>query len=416
MLLAALCVTVVSHAQVSGLLGTVTDESGEPIIGASVVEKGNPQNGTITNIDGQFSLKVEAGTALTVSSVGYITQDVAAANHMTVVLQEDNKALDEVVVIGYGVQKKSVVTAAISKVDGDDLNLTRPSRIEDALKGKVSGVQITQASGQPGAASKFTIRGSGSVNNSDPLYIVDGMAVEGGISYLNPVDIASVEILKDAASAAIYGARAANGVVLVTTKSGTAGKTTINYDFSYGWQNPWKKKSVLNAMEYMIIMNEAQVNDGNAPRYSAEDIAMFKGKGTDWQDEVFNYNAPVQQHQVSISGGNDRLNYFLSLGYFDQEGIVGGDYGKSNYNRWSFRTNSNYTVFEANDRNFLNKLKVGVNIGYSRTKSSSITTNTEYGSVCISLTRKARRCWQSILQPSQGTGACSRFLQRASRN
>ena len=153
MLLAALCVTVVSHAQVAGLLGTVTDESGEPIIGASVVEKGNPQNGTITNIDGQFSLKVEAGTALTVSSVGYITQDVAAANHMTVVLQEDNKALDEVVVIGYGVQKKSVVTAAISKVDGDDLNLTRPSRIEDALKGKVSGVQITQASGQPGAAS-----------------------------------------------------------------------------------------------------------------------------------------------------------------------------------------------------------------------------------------------------------------------
>ena len=381
MLLAALCVTVVSHAQVAGLLGTVTDESGEPIIGASVVEKGNPQNGTITNIDGQFSLKVEAGTALTISSVGYITQDVAAANHMTVVLQEDNKALDEVVVIGYGVQKKSVVTAAISKVDGDDLNLTRPSRIEDALKGKVSGVQITQASGQPGAASKFTIRGSGSVNNSDPLYIVDGMAVEGGISYLNPVDIASVEILKDAASAAIYGARAANGVVLVTTKSGTAGKTTINYDFSYGWQNPWKKKSVLNAQEYMIIMNEAQVNDGNAPRYSAEDIAMFKGKGTDWQDEVFNYNAPVQQHQVSISGGNDRLNYFLSLGYFDQEGIVGGDYGKSNYNRWSFRTNSNYTVFEANDRNFLNKLKVGVNIGYSRTKSSSITTNTEYGSV-----------------------------------
>jgi murein DD-endopeptidase MepM/ murein hydrolase activator NlpD len=149
MLLAALCVTVVSHAQVAGLLGTVTDESGEPIIGASVVEKGNPQNGTITNIDGQFSLKVEAGTALTISSVGYITQDVAAANHMTVVLQEDNKALDEVVVIGYGVQKKSVVTAAISKVDGDDLNLTRPSRIEDALKGKVSGVQLSAKKGEP---------------------------------------------------------------------------------------------------------------------------------------------------------------------------------------------------------------------------------------------------------------------------
>ena len=169
--------------------------------------------------------------------------------------------LNDVVVIGYGVQKKSVVTAAISKVTGEDLNLTKPSRIEDALKGKVSGVQITQSSGQPNADSKVRIRGIGSVNNSDPLYIVDGMPVSGGINYLNPTDIESVEILKDAASAAIYGSRAANGVVLVTTKGGKAGKSTVNYDFSYGWQNPWRKKSVLNAKEYMTIMNEAQIND-----------------------------------------------------------------------------------------------------------------------------------------------------------
>ena len=381
-MLLALMVSMASFAQdLSGILGTVIDENGDPVIGATVVEKAQPQNATITNIDGQFAIKVAEGTSLVISYVGYQTIEVKAKNQMSVTLKEDAQVLNDVVVIGYGVQKKSVVTAAISKVTGDDLNLTRPSRIEDALKGKVSGVQITQASGQPGSASKFTIRGSGSVNNSDPLYIVDGMAVEGGISYLNPVDIASVEILKDAASAAIYGARAANGVVLVTTKSGTSGKTTINYDVSFGWQNPWKKKAVLNAQQYMTIMNEAQVNDGNVPRYSADYIAGFQGNGTDWQDEVFNYNAPVQQHQVSVSGGNDKMNYFLSLGYFDQEGIVGGDYDRSNYNRWSLRSNSTYTVFEANNRTFLNKLKVGVNVGYSRAKSSGITTNTEYGSI-----------------------------------
>ena len=381
-MLLALMVSMASFAQdFSGILGTVIDENGDPVIGATVVEKAQPQNATITNIDGQFAIKVAEGTSLVISYVGYQTIEVKAKNQMSITLKEDAQVLNDVVVIGYGVQKKSVVTAAISKVTGDDLNLTRPSRIEDALKGKVSGVQITQASGQPGSASKFTIRGSGSVNNSDPLYIVDGMAVEGGISYLNPVDIASVEILKDAASAAIYGARAANGVVLVTTKSGTSGKTTINYDVSFGWQNPWKKKAVLNAQQYMTIMNEAQVNDGNVPRYSADYIAGFQGNGTDWQDEVFNYNAPVQQHQVSVSGGNDKMNYFLSLGYFDQEGIVGGDYDRSNYNRWSLRSNSTYTVFEANNRTFLNKLKVGVNVGYSRAKSSGITTNTEYGSI-----------------------------------
>ena len=381
-MLLALMVSMALFAQdFTGILGTVIDENGDPVIGATVVEKAQPQNATITNIDGQFAIKVAEGTSLVISYVGYQTIEVKAKNQMSVTLKEDAQVLNDVVVIGYGVQKKSVVTAAISKVTGDDLNLTRPSRIEDALKGKVSGVQITQASGQPGSASKFTIRGSGSVNNSDPLYIVDGMAVEGGISYLNPVDIASVEILKDAASAAIYGARAANGVVLVTTKSGTSGKTTINYDVSFGWQNPWKKKAVLNAQQYMTIMNEAQVNDGNVPRYSADYIAGFQGNGTDWQDEVFNYNAPVQQHQVSVSGGNDKMNYFLSLGYFDQEGIVGGDYDRSNYNRWSLRSNSTYTVFEANNRTFLNKLKVGVNVGYSRAKSSGITTNTEYGSI-----------------------------------
>jgi len=215
-------------------------------------------------------------------------------------------------------RKKSVVTAAISRVTSEELNTARPSRVEDAIKGK-SGREFksTQSSGHPGAESKVRIRGIGTVNNSDPLYIVDGMPVDGGINYLNPVDIQSVEVLKDAASAAIYGARAANGVILITTKSGegaigaAAGRPLINYDFNYGWQNPWKKKSVLNAREYMIIMNEAQINDGNLPRYSFDQISN-QIKGTDWQEETFNYNAPVQTHQLSMSGNSEKyLIFFL---------------------------------------------------------------------------------------------------------
>lgn len=367
-------------AQNKLVVGKVVDSSNEPIIGASVLEKGTT-TGTITNLDGIFELNVPLGKTLIISYIGYQPQEVkVTGTNLVVTLKEDTKTLDEVVVVGYGVQKKSVVTAAISKVTAEELNAAKPSRIEDALKGKVSGVQITQSSGQPGSDSKVRIRGIGTVNNSEPLYIVDGMPVDGGIAYLNPVDIASVEILKDAASAAIYGARAANGVVLVTTKTGTSGKTTINYDFSYGWQNPWKKKAVLDATEYMTLMNEMDINDGNAPRYTQEQVAKA-GKGTDWQDEVFNYDAPIQQHQVSINGGNDKNQYFLSLGYFDQEGIVGGNFGKSNYERWSLRSNSVYTIFDVDSRNFLNKLKVGVNIGYSRIKSTGVETNSEYGSI-----------------------------------
>ena len=352
-----------------------------PLPGVNVVVKGT-SIGTITDLDGQFSFAVPAKSMLSITYIGYKPLEVAAdgSKLMNITLQEDTETLDEVVVVGYGVQKKSVVTAAISRVTAEDLNNTTPSRIEDALKGKVSGVQITQSSGQPGADSKVRIRGVGTVNNSEPLYIVDGMPVDGGINYLNPTDIQSVEILKDAASAAIYGARAANGVILVTTKSGVSGKTNITYDFTYGLQNPWKKRSVLNATEYMTLMNEVAVNDGNAPKYLPEQIASA-GKGTDWQDETFNYDAPVQSHQVSVNGGSEKIVYFLSLGYFDQEGIVGGNYGKSNYNRWSLRTNSTYNVFEAKDRSFLNKMRVGVNISYARAKSSGIETNSEYGSI-----------------------------------
>ncbi|MDO5523445.1 MAG: TonB-dependent receptor, partial [Bacteroidia bacterium] len=361
--------------------GVVTDSNGEPIIGANISIPGTAI-GTVTDIDGQYSLNVPAGSVLRFSYIGFVNQEFTITNQTTlnVVMREDSEMLDELVVIGYGVQRKSVVTAAISRVTADDLNATRPSRVEDALKGKVSGVQITQSSGQPGSDSKVRIRGIGTVNNSEPLYIVDGMPVGGGINYLNPVDIQSVEILKDAASAAIYGARAANGVVLVTTKGGQTGKPVITYDMNYGWQNPWKKREILNAQEYMVIMNEGLINDGGLPRYSQEQV-MGAGLGTDWQEETFYFNAPVQNHQVSVSGGTDAAQYFLSLGYFDQAGIVGGNYGKSNYSRWSLRSNTTYEIFKTDERSYLNRVRLGMNLGYSRNKSTGIETNTEYGSI-----------------------------------
>ena len=371
-------VMVAQQVNVTGRVAARSD--GSPIPGVSVVQQGTSM-GTITDSEGRYSLSAEMGATLVFSFIGMDTREVVVnSSEINIEMEESWTDLDEVIVVGYGVQKRSVVTAAISSVSAEDLNNAKPSRIEDVLKGKVSGVQITQSSGQPGADSKVRIRGIGTVNNSEPLYIVDGMAVDGGISYLNPTDIQSVEILKDAASAAVYGARAANGVVLVTTKSGGKGKATVSYDFSYGWQNPWKKREVLNAREYMIVMNEALANDGQTPRYTAEQVAAA-GKGTDWQDETFNYNAPVENHQFSIQGGNDEGSYFLSFGYYNQEGIVGGNFGKSNYERYSIRANNNYTVFEADDRSFLNKIRVGINAGYSRDKSSTIETNTEYGSV-----------------------------------
>lgn len=374
----ASAVMVAQQVNVTGRVAARSD--GSPIPGVSVVQQGTSM-GTITDSEGHYSLSAEMGATLVFSFIGMDTREVVVnSSEINIEMEESWTDLDEVIVVGYGVQKRSVVTAAISSVSAEDLNNAKPSRIEDVLKGKVSGVQITQSSGQPGADSKVRIRGIGTVNNSEPLYIVDGMAVDGGIAYLNPTDIQSVEILKDAASAAVYGARAANGVVLVTTKSGGKGKATVSYDFSYGWQNPWKKREVLNAREYMIVMNEALANDGQAPRYTAEQVAAA-GKGTDWQDETFNYNAPVENHQFSIQGGNDEGSYFLSFGYYNQEGIVGGNFGKSNYERYSIRANNNYTVFEADDRNFLNKVRVGINAGYSRDKSSTIETNTEYGSV-----------------------------------
>ena len=387
-LLVALLVSTATFAQFSGIVGTVTDENGEPVIGASVVEKGKPQNGTITNIDGQFTMNVSEGTMLVVSYIGFTNQEVAARNQMNVVLKEDQQTLQDVVVIGYGVQKKSVVTAAIAKVSADDLEGKTPVRIDNALKGLAAGVNVTSSSGQPGASPRVRVRGTGTINNSDPLYIVDGMPIEGGIDFLNPSDIESIEVLKDAASGAIYGARAANGVVLVTTKMGKVGKASINYNFSQGWQTAWRRRDVTSATDYAIMQNELRMNGGQAPIYADPYNLMdtngdpIKGFGTDWQDLVFNDNAPVQNHEVSVSGASEKLNYYLSMGYYDQEGIVGGNYGQSNYQRLSLRSNNIYSVYDATaERNFLNKLDVTVNLAYTRIKSTGISENSEWGSV-----------------------------------
>ena len=360
--------------QVTGVVTSTEDKL--PMIGVSVVVKGVTGVGTVTDIDGKFSIKVPEGKSIVFSYIGYLAQTKTVNGNATlnVVLQPDSKMLDEVVAVGYGTQKKSVVTGSIGRVTAENLEKLSPTRIDNVLKGQTSGVTITQASGQPGDGSVVRIRGIGSINNSDPLYIVDGMPIDGGIDYLNPSDIKSVEVLKDAASGAVYGSRAANGVILVTTKSGQKGSLSLKYDFSYGWQNPWKKRSVLNASEYVMLMNEAQVNSGSLLTYKTN------GTDTDWQDEVFNYNAPVVNHQVSLMGGNDKSTYFLSLGFFKQDGIVGGNFDRSNYDRTNVRFNNTYNLFDATkQRSFLNLAKLTTSLAYSRVKSKGIGTNSEYG-------------------------------------
>lgn len=384
----SLLCTVVTWAQDALFSGTVIDKTGEPIIGASVMEKGSSR-GLATDLNGKFTFKGQPGATLAISYIGYVTQEKKGTSDMHITLLEDRKNLSEIVVIGYGVQKKSVVTASIAKIDASDLAETAPVRVDNALKGLADGVNVTSNSGQSGAAARIRVRGTGTINNSDPLYIIDGIPYEGssGIDALNPNDIESIEVLKGAASGAIYGARAANGVILVTTKQGKSGKAQINYNFSYGWQSKWRKRDVLNATDYAILQNEQYVNSGMAPLYADPyHLIDINGNavttGTDWQYLVFNDNAPVEKHDVSVNGGNDRVKYYLSMGYYEQEGIVGGNYGKSNYNRLTFRSNTNMNIFDVTkDRSFLNKLDFSVSLSYARIKSTGIESNSTWGSV-----------------------------------
>lgn len=370
-------VSLAASAQDFVCTGQIVDDQGMPVIGASVFQKGTSK-GAVSDLDGNFKLQVPEGSDITVSYIGYKSVEAKAAANMHIVLHEDNATLNELVVVGYGVQKKSVVTASIAKVGSDELGMTAPVRMDNALKGLAAGVTVTSSSGQPGAAAQIRVRGIGTINDSDPLYIVDGMPIEGGLDYVNPSDIESIEVLKDAASGAIYGARAANGVVLVTTKSGKKGKVKVNYNFSYGWQSKWRKRDVLNATEYAVMMNEGYINAGMDMPYA--DPYSY-GEGTDWQDELFNDGAPVMNHDVTISGASDKVNYYLSLGYYTQEGIIGGNFDRSNYQRLSLRSNTKYNVFdESKTRNWLNKLDITVNLSYARVKSKDIDVNSQWGS------------------------------------
>ena len=360
--------------------GVIVDESGQPVIGAAVMLEGT-QTAATTDLDGRWKLVVPVSAhTLKISCLGYADQwlSLSSATDYTVVLKEDISLLEESVVVGYGVQKKSVVTAAISSVKGDQLSGIAPTRVDNVLKGMVSGVTITPASGQPGSGTRVRIRGIGTINDSNPLYIVDGMPVTGGIEYINPADIESVEVLKDAASAAIYGARGANGVILVTTRQGSDGSSVISYNGSFGMQNPWRMPTVLNATQYALMINEMNMSMGNAPVY---DNPYQFGEGTNWVKEIMNPNAPVVDHQLSVSGGNAKMNYFLSGSYFYQEGIIGGNYNHSNYSRVTLRANNNYTVFDSKERGYLTRLRLGTNITYSHDDSKSIGANSEYGSV-----------------------------------
>ena len=377
-LILALGLSLAAFAQNVTVSGVVRDDARQPIIGAFVVEQGTT-NGTVTGVDGDFSLRVAPGAVLEISCIGYVTQTVAAAPDRTleIILAEDSEMLEETVVIGYGVQKKSVVTASISSVTADDLKVQSQTRVDNMLQGMTSGVQVTQNSGAPGASSTVIVRGIGSINHASPLYIVDGMPA-GSIDYINPNDIERIDVLKDAASAAVYGARAADGVVLVTTKSGAAGKTVVTYDFSYGLQNPWRKPAVLNATEYAIMMNEGMLNAGNAPIY---DDPYSLGEGTDWVDAIFDKNAPIVKHDINVSGGNGRVNYSVSGGYLSSKGTIGGRFDQSYYDRWTMRENIGITLFdESANRNWLNKFTVGNQVSFAHIKSAGISANSEYGS------------------------------------
>ncbi len=333
--------------------GTVTQASdGEPLIGVSIQIKGTNQ-GTSTDIDGNYVIKAEKGAVLVFSYVGFTPREITVdSERIDVALIEDSEVLDEVVVVGYGVQKKKLVTGATAQIKGDEIlkmNTTSPLQ---AMQGQLPGVSIASESGQPGSGMKVTIRGLGTIGNASPLYLIDGIG--GDISTLNPADIESIDVLKDAASAAIYGAQAANGVVLITTKQGKEGKAKVTFDGYFGWQSAPRKPKLLNAEQFMTIMDEQQVNSGLAPYDWASMNSIWRTNeegerlgtyDTDWLDTMFHDNAKTQSYTIGVTGGSKTSTYALSLGYINQEGIVGGP-EVSNYSRYNFRINSDHKLFD----------------------------------------------------------------------
>jgi TonB-linked SusC/RagA family outer membrane protein len=362
-----LMMTTTLYAQDFTVTGVVTDGAdGLSIPGATILVKGTA-NGTVTDFDGNFKLSVgDPNAILVVSFVGYETLEVEVAgrNQIDITLVEASTQLTEVVVIGYGTQKKKVVTGAIASVSSEEITSTPVLRAEQALQGRTPGVQVTNQSGQPGETPTVVIRGVGTTGNATPLYVVDGLVV-GNIEYLNPGDIESMDVLKDAASAAIYGARAANGVVLITTKSGTKGNISVTYEGYYGIQNASNTIDMLNAQQYKEIMNEGARNAGLTEPFDLNEISLHD---TDWQKELFQKNAPMFNHQVSVAGGSDKSTFSSSVNYFSQQGIIGGD--KSQFERISARINTTHKV---------NKVfTFGNNLAYSRIVRRGIASNTSF--------------------------------------
>ena len=364
-------VFIVSAQAQKTVNGTV-NSGGLPLPGANVAAKGASVE-TSTDIDGKFTLKVpENVTMLVVSFVGYTTKEVAITNgNMTIELSEQSNALEEVVInVGYGTQKKSVVTGAISKVTAKDLENVPNGRVEQDLQGRTAGVTIAMNAGQPGAGSTVRVRGITTLNDNNPLWVVDGVAVDpGALGALNQSDIESIEVLKDAASAAIYGAQSAAGVILVTTKKGKSGKLTVNYNGFEGVSSPERMLNLLNATQYGAIMHERYINGGVTGSVPYPDLGSL-GKGTDWQKAVFSDSARRYLHEVSLSGGGEVSNYYFSFGTQSQEGIVMPEI--SNYNKKNIRLNSTHKVKDW--------LTIGQTIGYTHQKTIGIgNTNSEYG-------------------------------------
>ncbi len=360
------------YAQELYVKGVVTSaDDGQPIPGATVVVKGKT-TGITTNLDGAYSLKVPGNSTLIFSFVGLKSQEIAVNNRATinVSMASETEAIEEVVVVGYGTQKKSVVTGAISSVKAKDLEKVSPGRIDQALQGRVSGVTIAANSGQPGSSATIRVRGITTFGDggNNPLWVIDGVVVDaGGIGYLNQSDIESIEVLKDAASAAIYGTRAATGVIMVTTKKGVAGKLSVSYNGFYGTSAPARMLNLLNATQYGALLNERSVAGGGNVVFP--DLSTL-GKGTDWQKAIFNNDARRYSHELSMSGGNDKSTFYLSIGIRDQQGIVASDI--SNFNQKNIRLNSTHKISRI--------FTFGETIGYTREKTLGIgNTNSEYG-------------------------------------
>ncbi len=385
---------VAAAQQAKKVRGTVTDDMG-PVIGATIKVKGT-NNGVITDFDGNYEINAKPGDVLVITFVGAKPQEVTIGNATTynVKLESNSQELEEVVVVGYGVQKKKLVTGATVEVKGEDIAKLNTTQALGALQSQTPGVNIQATSGQPGDGFKVTIRGAGTNGNTAPLYVIDGVS-GGDINNINPADIERIDVLKDAASCAIYGSAAANGVILVTTKQGKEGKVQVNYDGYVGWQNIYRLPQMLTAGEYMKVMDLVRTNSGDTPYNWAnyfqgnEDLlAAYQNgtnPGTNWVETIRNKNAITTSHSLNLTGGSDRSKFSMGLGYQYQDGTFGGDYAKSDYRRFTMRLNSEHVIYR--DSKGMDVLKIGENLYYNHKQNQGIQIGNQYANVLSTMLR-----------------------------